>query len=122
VELDESNDTKMHEKGRTMGRPITIKQAISKVGSRLQGKIHIEDWIDIQNERIAYFNETDLTMQLNHDKPTECYKHLARLGAISRAHFEKRWKPDVLNAFCQIEGVFDILQRKPYTNGNGKRS
>jgi hypothetical protein len=117
VELDESSNTQMYEKGRTMGRQITVKQALKKVGPKLQGRIHIEDWIDIQNERKAYFNETDIVMKLLHDKPTQCYRELARLGAVNRVQFESRWKPAIINAFCQIEGVFDILQRKPYNHG-----
>ncbi len=100
-----------------MGRPITVKQALKKVGPKLQGRIHIEDWIDIQNERIAYFTVTDITIKLLNDKPTECYRELARMGAVERVHFESKWTPAVIEAFCQIEGVFDILQRKPHNHG-----
>lgn len=96
-----------------MGRTnnITVKQAIKKVGRRLQGKIHIEDWIDIQNERKNYFNEVDITLKSLHDKPNECYKTLIRLATINRIIFKNRWNEKIIENFCDIEGLYDILQR-----------
>ncbi|MEY3920477.1 MAG: hypothetical protein RL634_238 [Bacteroidota bacterium] len=93
---------------------ISIKQAIKRTGRRLKGKIHIEDWIDIQEIRTRFFQESEKLIKELNEKPNTLFKELARLSILYKQNIENRWNSDVLKAFCNAENIYNVLQKDKY--------
>lgn len=95
-----------------MGRKTSSLIKILKAKKKALGnKIHIEDYIDILEKRNEMFLIAEHLLETYHMQPNLLFKELSISNKKYLAEFEKRWNKNVINAFCEIENIYNIIQR-----------
>jgi hypothetical protein len=111
VELDESSYPKMSKKGRAMG---ILAVVLKTRGAKLRKfNIHVEDYMDIIELRKEYFHQTDEVFK-KENNPKKAFKELNRVNNLYLKHFQERWDYHILERFCQMQQIHNVIQRKRY--------
>ena len=95
-----------------MGRKTSNLIKILKTKRKLLGnKIHIEDYIDILEKRNEMFLVAEHLLETYYMQPNLLFKELSISNKKYLAEFEKRWNKNVIDAFCDVENIHNIIQR-----------
>lgn len=95
-----------------MGRKSSNLIRILKTKKKALGnKIHIEDYIDILEKRKEMFEIADHLLESLHTQPNMLFKQLSINNKKYLGEFEKKWNKNIIDAFCDIENIYSIIQR-----------
>lgn len=95
-----------------MGRQL--KAVLKYRGEKLRKfNIHVEDFLDIIDLRVKCFEEIDEILRKN-PNAAKAFKELKRINGLYTEQFNNRWNSDLLNRFCKMHRINNILQRKIY--------
>ena len=95
-----------------MGRKTSSLIKILKAKKKALGnKIHIEDYIDILEKRKEMFEIADHLLESLYMQPNMLFKQLSINNKKYLSEFETKWNKNIIDAFCDIENIYSIIQR-----------
>jgi hypothetical protein len=95
-----------------MGRKTSSLIKILKAKKKALGnKIHIEDYIDILEKRKEMFEIADHLLESLHMQPNMLFKQLSINNKKYLSEFKTKWNKNIIDAFCDIENIYSIIQR-----------
>lgn len=93
---------------------MRLKTVLKFRGEKLREfNIHVEDFMDISDLRVECFEKIDKILQ-KESSVTKASKELKKISSLYIEQFKNRWSEDLLNRFCEMHKIHNILQRKPY--------